>query len=581
MASKRYSSLEEILIDKEIITADQAEKATDEAKRTGKKFADILVLRKITTREIIIESICEIFGYTYRNISDINVPKEMSKVLSRHTAETNGIVALEADDLNVLIAVPVRLGGEIPLKDRLANETKRPFVEFIVSDEEQIKRLQKELYNADDELVELGSTNVEAQEEGVERVEDIDEEAVIVDESESKRLVRLALEQAVLDKASDLKFENHEKFMLLRYKVDGKWHQKTKIAKNKTAEIASIIKLQSNMNISNRFGAQDGRMFVDVDNQRFFLRVNIYPSQFGENITMRILDDTQANMELAELGFSLKNYNKYIKAINQPYGTILVTGPTGSGKSVTLYSSLRKIATTKKNVLTIEDPIEYSIPHVIQSQLNEKQGWTYPEAIRAFMRAAPEIILVGEMRDYDTAAVGLQAGMTGHLVLSTLHTNSACEAPSRLMDLGIQSHIISATLTAVVAQRLVRRLCAKCKIPHTPTANELLAVGYTVDNIAWNEEMDAPTGLYISPPEEENNCKECQGIGFKGRTGVHEVLLIDEKLRSMIANKAESHVIEEYATSAGFSTMIEDGWEKVSAGITTIGEVLDSVRTNL
>lgn len=562
----RIEGVIDILVREGIITAEQARMAIDEGKKRGTSPANILVAQKIITTIQLTKYIAETLRTPFQDLSNYEIDPNLARSISDEIARKYTIVPIREEGNKLIVAVGLNHARNLDLNDMLRRTTKYSNVEFVVSPTGQISNAIKDVYRADEELRKITQSAAGEEGDGT-SVDDISEDDFVSDESDVEKFVRLTILQAIIDRASDIIFESQEKSLVVRYRIDSVWHQKAAAPRSMADEIISVIKILADLDISIRKKAQDGRLNVNHNGNKIDLRVNVFPIQDGENITMRILDNTQANLRLEDLGFSKNNLERFTSAIRKPYGMVLVTGPTGSGKSVTLYSGLNVIASPEKNTYTIEDPIEYRVDNVKQSQINVKAGWNYPEAIRAFMRAAPDNILVGEIRDLETASIALQAGMTGHLVLSTLHTNSAAEAPARLADLGVQSHITASTLTAIVAQRLVRRLC-KCKIPYTPTPSELIA-----SEFPWQEGEPLPA-LYAPRP---GGCKECAFIGFRGRTAAHEILLVDDEIRAMISRNAQSHEIEAAARATGMTKMIEDGYTKVLDGITTIQEVLKSI----
>lgn len=556
---------QENLVDKEILDS-----IIEEAAELGTHPADLLVKRSLITKNQLTACIARTFHRKYLDLSEKIIQPEMSKAISAEFAKRHKIVPIESPNkTKLIVAVPLKLANNLELNDRIRQETPFSVIEFVVSPNDQIESALKDLYRVDEELEEITKAAAE------ETISDSDvgsltEDEEIHDESRIEKFVRLALTQAIEDGASDILFESREDGLALRYRIDGRWYHKEVAPRNIADEIISVVKIRANLDISIKKRGQDGRMFIIHNGNKVDFRVNIFPIQDGENITMRIIDNSQANLRLEQLGFSEDNLARFMSAINKPQGLILVTGPTGSGKSVTLYSGLNVIASTSNNTYTIEDPIEYKIANVKQSQIDVKSGWTYPKAIESFMRAAPDNILVGEIRSFETAKMALEAGMTGHLVLSTLHTNSAAEAAARLMDMGAEPDVVSMTLTAIVAQRLVRKLCSRCKVAHVADPQELRLVGFP-----WEEGTPLPT-LYKAS---ENGCKECKGIGFKGRTAAHEILLMDTDLRELIIKRATAKEIETAAIRNGMTKMISDGFLKVLDGVTTIEEVFKSITT--
>jgi type IV pilus assembly protein PilB len=567
------SSIPDILLSEGIINEEQAAEFITKSKQTDEPVIALILESGVVTKNELIKYIAKAFNVDYVDLADWPLNSDHGKIIQQQFAKKYNIVPIHVDGSKLTVAVTIDDAMNLELNDDIRRSSKFSTVIFVVAPEEDIDKAINELYRVDDELQKITSSANGPKDISSSHVDAIDDTEAITEESDVERFVRLTILQGITDRASDIIFEAEENRLLVRYRIDGVFHNITEAPKIMTNEIISVIKLLSSMDISIRKRAQDGSMSVMYEGTKVDLRVNILPIMDGENVTMRVLDNTQANLSLDQLGFSANNLARFRAAIKKPYGMVLVTGPTGSGKSVTLYSGLKEIANPGVNTLTIEDPIEYRVPYVKQSALSVKAGWTYPEAIRAFMRAAPNNILVGEIRDLDTASVAMQAGMTGHLVLSTLHTNSSSEVPARLADLGVQPHITSSTLSAMVAQRLIRRLCSKCKESYYPEADELLAVEFTINGKKWEEGDEIPK-LY---KPHKGGCKDCSGIGFRGRTAAHEVLLVDDTIRHLISSRAESYIIEAKAIENGMTKMIDDGWVKVLEGITTIPEVLKSI----
>lgn len=573
LSEKKLNNLIEIIINEKLVPLNIIQDAIEQAQTERTTPVAILLRQGHITQRTLHESLAKTYKTRYVELSEMTIDPSLSQTIKPELAKKHGIIPIKAigDNKKLIVAVPLPKMGDLPLMDRIRQETGFVNVSFQLAMESQIAQALKDLYRADAELEEIARNEFKsASELGSSNIENLTEEEEITDESDVQRYVRLALEQAVSDGASDIIFESFEHGLQLRYRIDGLWYHRSSAPKGMSEEILSVIKIQANLDISVKKRAQDGRMSIIHNNTKIDFRVNILPIQDGENVTMRIIDNSQANLDLEDLGFNPHNLERFKYAIEKPQGLIVVTGPTGSGKSVTLYAGLNKIANTHVNTYTIEDPIEYRIENVKQSQIDVKAGWTYPEAIRAFMRSAPDNILVGEIRDLETAQMALQAGMTGHLVLSTLHTNSAAEAAARLMDMGAEPDIVSMTLTAIVAQRLVRKLCNRCKQADNPDPDDLLRV-----NFPWKQGTPLPK-LYKA---KEGGCKECKGLGFKGRTAAHEVLLVDHNIRELIIKKASAKEIEDKAIENGMHKMLDDGFEKVLNGVTTINEVFRSIQS--
>lgn len=393
----------------------------------------------------------------------------------------------------------------------------------------------------------------------VEHLKDMALEAPIIN------LVNLFMTGAVEKNASDIHIEPFEDNLLVRYRIDGILYLIETLPKKLHPAIASRIKIMSKLNIAERRLPQDGRIRIKPAGRVMDIRVSTIPTMYGESIVMRLLD-SGGFISMEGVGFSSHNLKLFEGLIRQPHGMILVTGPTGSGKSTTLYSALGKIKTAAKKIITIEDPIEYNIDGVNQMQVKPKIGLTFANGLRSIVRQDPDVIMVGEIRDSDTADIAIHAALTGHLILSTLHTNDAPSAAVRLVDMGIESYLISSSLIGVLAQRLVRRICTHCKEPYNPGDEEMAALG---DNLA--RLRSAAAGDFQA--YRGAGCAECGGTGYRGRIGIFELMVINEEIGHMIAEKKSARLVRKAALEHGMEPLMADGWKKVGAGITTIDEV--------
>jgi type IV pilus assembly protein PilB len=370
------------------------------------------------------------------------------------------------------------------------------------------------------------------------------------------------LYQAVQDRASDIHFEPFEDEFKIRYRVDGALYEMTPPPKHLALPVISRLKVMANLNISERRLPQDGRINFTIGNRQVDLRVSTLPTQFGESVVLRVLDRAAVNLELETLGLP-KYIHEYLgEAIQQPNGIIIVTGPTGSGKTTTLYSALRRINTIDSKLLTAEDPVEYDIEGIMQVAINEAVGLTFSKALRSFLRQDPDVIMVGEMRDLETAQIAIQASLTGHLVLTTLHTNDAPGAVTRMIDMGVEPFLISSTLMAVLAQRLVRTICKSCRTPFEPTESQLSMLNLSPHDIGDKV-------FYYG-----RGCAKCNDTGYRGRKGIFELLVITEAIRALINERAPSVVLRQKAVELGMVTLREDGLRGIFDGDTTIEEVV-------
>jgi len=378
------------------------------------------------------------------------------------------------------------------------------------------------------------------------------------------KFVNLLIAQAVADRASDIHVEPTETDLRIRFRVDGVLHEVMHSPRSIQGGVISRLKVMADINIAERRIPQDGRISLSVAGKGVDLRVATLPTVYGEKVVMRILDKAQARLSLPDLGFHPAVLPRFEACFRKPYGTILVTGPTGSGKSTTLYATLNVLNSTDKNVITVEDPVEYRLPGVNQVQVNPKAGLTFASALRSILRSDPDIVLVGEIRDRETATIAIEASLTGHLVLSTLHTNDAASTPMRLVEMGVEPFLVISALDCVVAQRLARKLCERCREEYEPTQHDLAEAGWPA---ALLETEGAPT-LYRAV-----GCAACSRTGYRGRLAVHEVMVMSEEIRRMVVERYSSDDIKKTALAQGMLTLREDGLVKVAQGKTTLEEL--------
>ena len=417
-------------------------------------------------------------------------------------------------------------------------------------------------HRADDELSDLTSSLEEENQPSVlsnafSVAESSDDDAPIV------RLVNLLVAQAIEDHASDIHIEPAEKNVRVRYRIDGVLHEMQNAPKSIQNGMISRLKIMSDIDIAERRKPQDGRMSVNVAGRKIDLRVATLPTVWGEKVVMRILDNTNTSLDLRDLGLSQENGEVYKTSYSKPYGMILVTGPTGSGKSTTLYATLNAVARTEVNVITVEDPVEYRMAGINQVQVNPKAGLTFASALRSILRSDPDIVLLGEIRDHETAQIAIEASLTGHLVLSTLHTNDAPSAVTRLIEMDIEPFLVGSALDCVVAQRLARRLCERCKAPVQHTHEQLNALRFPVDPARPIPATWGPIG-----------CSSCSNTGYRGRLALHEVMAVSEQIERLAVTRAASSEIAAAATANGMRSLREDGWLKVQAGLTSVEEIM-------
>ncbi len=472
-------------------------------------------------------------------------------------------VALKNGTLQVALADPL----DPAHADEIGFASKRD-VQVVVADPAEIEKAIERHYGQEEGedfshiLKELGDdTNIarevsEAEAGDNKQAEELANAAPIV------KFVNLVLAQAIQDRASDIHFEPFETEFRIRYRVDGALYEMSPPPKHLALPVISRIKVMSNLNISERRLPQDGRINYSVANRQVDLRVSTLPTQFGESVVLRVLDRQSVNLDISTLGFPQYIQEYVADAIQRPNGILIVTGPTGSGKTTTLYSALRKVNTIDSKLLTAEDPVEYDIEGIMQVAINDAVGMTFGKALRSFLRQDPDIIMVGEMRDLETAQISIQASLTGHLVLSTLHTNDSTGAVTRLIDMGVEPFLISSTLMAVLAQRLVRTICKSCRTPFEPTEEQLSLLNLS------------PHDLGDKVFHYGRGCSTCNDTGYKGRKGIFELLIISEAVRLLINERAPTVVLRQKAVELGMVPLRDDGLRSIFEGDTTIEEVV-------
>lgn len=463
-----------------------------------------------------------------------------------------------AVSMNRLVLAMVNPGNVIALDDVI--EASHMRVNPVVVDRPDLLAAIERYHRADDELSNLTTTLQEEQapeENALGASDSLEDDAPIV------RFVNLLVSQAIQDKASDIHIEPAEHSLGVRYRIDGVLHEMQRAPKNIQNGVISRLKIMADIDIAERRKPQDGRMSVSHGGRHIDLRVATLPTVWGEKVVMRILDNSSTSMSLQDLNLLEGNFAAYRKSYSKPYGMILITGPTGSGKSTTLYTTLHTVARPEINVITVEDPVEYRMPGINQVQVNPKAGLTFASALRSILRSDPDVVLIGEIRDHETAQIAIEAALTGHLVLSTLHTNDAPSAVTRLTEMGIEPFLVGSALDCVVAQRLARRLCDRCKAPDVRDSAELM-------RLRFSSPLDIEPPVIYKPV----GCPSCSTTGYRGRIAVHEVMTVSEEIERLTVAHASSADIAAAAREQGMITLREDGWTKVRMGLTSIEEIL-------
>ncbi|TFD05872.1 MULTISPECIES: GspE/PulE family protein [unclassified Cryobacterium] len=458
-----------------------------------------------------------------------------------------------------LVLAMVDPGNVFALDD--VGEASRMRVSAVVAERSDLLAAIARFHRADDELSNL-TTTLEEEHDSILSTPDPSDEASD-DAAPIVRFVNLLVSQAIQDKASDIHIEPGEVSLRVRYRIDGVLHEMPSAPKSIQNGVISRLKIMADIDIAERRKPQDGRMSVSHGGRKIDLRVATLPTVWGEKVVMRILDNSTTSMDLRDLSLLDHNYDAFKTAYSKPYGMILVTGPTGSGKSTTLYTTLYSVARPEINVITVEDPVEYRMVGINQVQVNPKAGLTFASALRSILRCDPDVVLLGEIRDHETAQIAIEAALTGHLVLSTLHTNNAPSAITRLTEMGIEPFLVGSALDCVVAQRLARRLCDRCKMPDGRDRDELAHLRFPL-------EPDHPLPLIFQP----NGCASCSNTGYRGRLAVHEVMTVTEEIERLCVARASSALISHTAHEQGMISLRDDGWAKVGLGLTSVDEIL-------
>ncbi len=558
---KKVDPLEQILLDQEKINSQTLKEIKTNNFRNGNYLGKTLVEHGYINSQTLLETLSQQMNLPYLRYEDY--PKESLPIPEFEVSDAflrdQMIFPLKMDEGKLTICVfnPFNHFALEELNLAIGRE-----IEICLSSEEDILQAIETFYgqgsSAMDRMVESiqgeDITDLDAEEDSTEHIKDMASEAPVI------KLVNHILSQAIELGASDIHLEPFLDDMILRYRIDGMLHDFESPPKKLHSALSTRIKIMAKLDISERRLPQDGRIRLKAMGKDIDLRVSTLPTLYGESVVMRILDRGNIMVDLDHLGFPDKELQSFQSLIQKPYGKILVTGPTGSGKSTTLYASLQKINTPDKKIITIEDPVEYQLRGVNQIHVKPSIGLTFVNGLRSIVRQDPDVIMVGEIRDPETADISIQAALTGHLVFSTVHTNDSAGAITRLQDMGIESFLISSALLGVLAQRLVRVICQHCKLelPLEPALVKEMG--------PWGKE-----GMKVFRGQ---GCKKCAHTGFRGRCGIYELLVIDEAVRELILSKASSHIIRSQARKTGMRTLREDGWDKVLNGQTTVEEVL-------
>jgi type IV pilus assembly protein PilB len=541
----------------------QYEEVVAEFKRSATPIIQLLQDFGIMSLDDVLHVIANHMGSQVVSLRDREFAPDLLKIIPANVARMYQCVPVGAENGNVQIALAD------PLDPARADEIQfaiKKEVQVVVADPAEIQKAIERLYGTETEdfseiLKELGEDE-EIAREAAEAAGDDKAAEEAANAAPIVKFVNVVLFQAIQDRASDIHFEPFETEFRIRYRVDGALYEMSPPPKHLALPVISRIKVMSGLNISERRLPQDGRINFRAGNRQIDLRVSTLPTQFGESVVLRVLDRGAVNLDIETLGFPKYIHDYVTDAIQRPNGIFVVTGPTGSGKTTTLYSCLRRINTIDSKLLTAEDPVEYDLEGIMQVAVNEGAGLTFGKALRSFLRQDPDVIMVGEIRDLETAQIAVQASLTGHLVMSTLHTNDAPGAVTRLIDMGLEPFLISSSLTCVLAQRLVRTICKNCRTTFEPTEEQLSLLNLS------------PHDLGDKVFHYGRGCSTCNDTGYKGRKGIYELLVVSEAVRTLINERAPTVVIRQKAVELGMVTLREDGLRGIFEGDTTIEEVV-------
>ena len=555
--------LVDLLVDMGAVTNDQLVGVRADADATGEGVVDLCLTRKIITPVDVTRAKAAQFGAEVVSLSEMRLSDDVIATIPRHIAKRYKVVPIFKNEGSITVAIsdPADLDTIDSLRLLLNQE-----IEVRVATEDDIDGAISRYYGASDDTVgkmiqDITEGEVEIGSLGV-STKDADDGSVVDADAPIIKLVNTLIVEAFKSRASDIHLEPLPNRFRVRYRIDGMLHEIKSPPKRLQPAIMSRLKIMSNMSIAERRIPQDGRIQISVGGKMLDLRVSCIPTNHGESIVMRILDKEGLMLGLPELGFFTDDQQTFERLITLPDGILLITGPTGSGKTTTLYAVLNYINRPDRKIITVEDPVEYVMSGINQVHVNEAVGLSFAAALRALLRQAPNVIMVGEIRDLETASIAINASLTGHLVFSTLHTNDAPSAVTRLIDIGVKPFLVASSTRALIAQRLVRRVCRRCGAPHMPTDAEMRSLKLDASNTATAKFMRG------------KGCSDCNKTGYRGRFGVFELFVIDDEARKLVYEKVSSAVLRARAREAGMRTLREDGVRKVIAGMTTPEEVI-------
>lgn len=557
--------LGDLLLEESLVTEAQIQKAIEEQQKSGEPLGRILVRMGFITEEALYYFLAIQFGTEYVDLNGMDLKEETTGIIKKEIAEDLNIIPVEVTGAQIIFATSEpdeHLAMKI--KERVALPVDK--IKFVITSETAMRNALSAHYGVTEKMgKDEGMQEIYNQTDAEKQEEDTDEGEELVNEDSAPviKLVNALISEAVKKRASDIHLNPFQKNMIIRYRIDGVLQTQKSPPKGYRNAIVSRIKVMSRMDIMEKRMAQDGRIKIKVLNNKIIdLRVSVLPTIYGENVVMRILDQESLMLDLSKLGFEKREMDLYREAIQSPYGLVLHTGPTGSGKTTTLYSALSTINDVSKCIMTLEDPVEYQLPGIIQIQINHDIGFDFSVALRASMRQDPNIMMVGEIRDKETADIAIKSALTGHLLFSTLHTNDSPSTIMRLIDMGVDAVYVGSAVKIIIAQRLMRRICPKCKAPYTPTDDEIQKLRVT------RKELE---GTQVSKGA---GCPTCNSSGYKGRVAIYEIMPITPEMADLIFAKADLNDITKQAEKDGMRTLRNVAMEKWRTGVTTLEEVL-------
>jgi type IV pilus assembly protein PilB len=546
-----------LLMREGLLTEAQLDAALNEQARAGRQLGRILIESGTISETDLVRTLAKQVGLEYFDLADASIDASAVSLVSESIARRYQAIAVgwENGKLVVAMADPSNVFALDDIRAITGHEVKT-----VVASPSELAATIDRYFRVDAEV----DTVAQAAADEYSENEDLSSVSEVLEDAPIVKFVNLLITQAVNDRASDIHVEPTEHDLRIRFRIDGVLHEVMRSPRSIQAGVISRLKVMAEINIAERRIPQDGRISLKVGGRGIDLRVATLPIVHGEKVVMRILDKGQALLRLEDLGFLPETLERFSTAYNRPYGTILVTGPTGSGKSTTLYATLNILNQSHRNIITVEDPVEYRLAGINQVQVHPRAGLTFASALRSILRSDPDVILVGEIRDRETAVIAIEAALTGHLVLSTLHTNSAASTPMRLVEMGVEPFLVTSAIDCVVAQRLARRLCDHCKEAYQPTEAELVEAGWAPEELSGSEWPVLQRAV---------GCSSCGKTGYRGRFAIHEVLLLSEELERMIIERRSTEDLVKVAVMEGMISLKKDGLRKVGLGLTSLEEI--------